>query len=355
MAPLRLALAALLALATSACRAAAPPLVVPQRIDARSDVQSNDAALRVAAAVVRAEDRLARLWPGFWPAGQPFAVYPFEGGTLVVWPRGDGESPGTPVPDARLPEVLRGRAFQRPELAGLPMGFDLDFAVGGRRITAISLMPTWDALHARSYANVSWTGDSVATTLSFLLHESFHTYQLRAFAELPGQASVLADWGAARPDSARLRDARVQRALEEERVWLREAIVSPTQPAARAALRRYAAIRSERLALLPAAFRDYEAAQERVEGIATLVGYDAVVVALGADPRATARLLHTDLAAPWSGVSPHAGAWDRYARWHLYVTGAAKAQLLTRLGTDWRGAVQGGRSLDDLLSPLLAP
>lgn len=287
--------------------------------------------------VARVESRLAGLWPGYWEAGRPFIVYHPDQAVLLVM---DGPAPEDFVTLERVPVSLRGRAHVRAgRLRGLDGNIDLAFRVGTREVTAVPYRT------------------SPGGTLHILFHEAFHATQAHRFREsalrsLDDASSVT------RPEVADL--------LEAERRLLVAALVAayPVRPHAHPFLGRvalgppdevrrlvldYLAVRGRRTAGLPEAVVASERYQERIEGTATQVAFEATLLALGrAREEAAQFLVEMELAEPNAPRSPPSGGAILKSR--AYGTGAAMGFLLDRLGAAWREDVESGLPLDLLVA-----
>lgn len=307
-------------------------------------------ALAAAASLLESERGLASIWPPYWDENHAFGIYPVSGGTLLLWPRQSGP-PGPPLDSPGLAAILRGRAYLVDEISDAP--FVLDFRANGRVIAAVSVIPPF----AESRTNVEdapWLADPVASLVSFAAHEGFHTYQLASFASVQGspKSSPAANYAVGRIYELVLEDPETRLALEAERMALRNALLAGTSDQSVSAIRDYLRAKDVRLRRAPPEVRHFEDAQERMEGIANWVGYQAVRVVFQQPLEATLRHLVSDLEG---GVpKPRMQGWQGYAQWHLYVTGAAKAELLERLSpNEWRREIEVGASLDDRLHRLV--
>jgi hypothetical protein len=323
---------------------AAPALTPVVRLPGpvRAEFQNppvDSATLERAARLRRAARALARIWPGFWPEDQPFALTaPAHGRILLVWPGGGRPDGYTPVPDADLPRTLAGQLFVRtgfdPMLRATG-GFSPALEVGGRVLPAVPdrhfgtvLRP--DALHG--YA--------------FLVHEFFHTYQERHLPRLGVQPDsargIGAGAGAYSVTPARIAGAEFRRAVEAERRLLIAALRAPTRNAARAMARTYLALRHRRTDTMPDV-RAVEDGYEGSEGSATVVGYEAALAVLGRPRRELVDVVRRRwLEVPLDSLPDGPERDARVMRWRLYGTGAGIALVLERLGIDWKRALAGG-------------
>jgi hypothetical protein len=260
-----------------------------------------------------------RVWPGFWdPAA--FAIYRPD--TAVYLFTTDSAPVGfKPVNDPRLPAVLRHSWFV------------LEGSSRGLRGGAVPIDP-----NAKRLAMAVRLPQASVWPLEFLLHESFHGWQFRNFANLfdPTFPQQL-------PDSLRL-SGNLRQLLETERWLLVAALASKSN--VRQAVRDYLGARRVRLSVSPPLAGRIEQAAERREGTAeyvglagalaaTNVGMDAVVDSIVARIRSDERW-GSETLTPREHLSTRA-----------YRTGSAMAFLLDRLGCDdWRARVSAGASLD---------
>lgn len=287
---------------------------------------------------------LESIWDGYWGPGHSIGLYPVGIGTLVLSAGESGVGPLS-LEDEKLPESLQGRAVVE---SGAPSGpFQLDYPYAGRRIAAVQVGAPLAAFQPGKEV-APWLTDPVASAVALAAHEGFHTYQNRSFVPIEGSAIPLPG-----PDLALVRAhqalfdrhaTRVQ--LSSERNALRVAVEATGSADVSRALEVYYSLLADRQASQPAEVSTFEVAQERWEGVATWVGYEAVRVTSELGNDATVRHVAHDLGVDAAMPSQ----WDAFWRWHLYATGAAKALLLDRIGLDgWQRALERGLSLDSLL------
>jgi len=312
-------------------------------------------ALKAATQLINAQDDLAKIWPGFWNAEHVVGIYPVRSGTLVLHPLDEqvGEDPA--ASGLVLPATLRHRASLLPGRVGHGP-FDLRFQLGDRLIAVVSLIPPF-APYRGTVSEMGWLSDSAASLVMFAVHESFHGYQMTAWRTQPGQVMVLANSLPLKPYLAMLDSQWVMDAFAAERAALSRAVSAASCPETYMQLKGYAAIRDKRLAKLPGPFRAYEDAHERAEGIANWVGYESVHRAVTHDPAGVRRTVLGDLEFSYRNGSGKAyQGWDAYSLWHLYVTGAAKTEILARCGpVNWQARIAEGSSLQQLLEEGSAP
>ncbi len=270
-----------------------------------------EAYLREAAdRVVAYEEALSRIWPGFWPAGQPFILHEPSVGAVFA----GAAAPGAPE-------------FRAGPLPGARSAFELDYPSGVPNTVALRL---------------STAQDDLAT----LFHEQFHDYQQDAFRWIGGGGEEYIA-----PELLEDRGDFAARADLERRVLagaLRETDVARR----RQSTRTYLALRRARNATLAPELAAAEAQREWSEGTAEYVGLAGAAI-LADDPMAIRRRiiagLETDLIA-------HGGDFmSNWFRWRAYAVGAGMAWLLDDLGGDWRRKVEAGERLDRLLEEALGP
>lgn len=104
------------------------------------------------------------VWPGYWPADQPFILYHAEEELVLLVADRPPPTDFVPVRDPDLPSELDSRTYlHRGMLRGLEAGYQIDYRVGDLEAIA-----------------VRWDGD-LEGTLTTLFHEAFHGYQSREF------------------------------------------------------------------------------------------------------------------------------------------------------------------------------
>ena len=272
----------------------------------------------IAEQAVRGAIAIDRVWPGFWnPAA--FAIYRPD--TAIYLFSTDVAPVGfKPVNDARLPAVLRHSWFV------------LEASSRGLRGGAVPIDP-----NAKRLAMAVRLPQGSVWPLEFLLHESFHGWQFRNFANLfdPGLPQHL-------PDSLRLSGN--QHLLETERRLLVAALASKSN--SRQTVRDYLGARRARLSDSPPLAGRIEQAAERREGTAEYVGLVGALAATNGGMDAAVDSIVTRIRSDerW-------GSETLTPREHLstraYRTGSAMALLLDRLGCDdWRARVSAGAFLE---------
>ncbi|MBC8087074.1 MAG: hypothetical protein H7Z40_07385 [Phycisphaerae bacterium] len=226
-----------------------------------------------------------------------------------------------------IPRTLSGRLFapRKPlELTGL----DLAYVVAGDTIAAVPV------------------DEMVGQSLEVVFHEMFHVFQANAFVTSSAVSEIF-------DDPVVLTDS-FRKLAETERMILATALAAPRLPEMKHRARQYLAVRRARIATVTAHVRALERQLERLEGTAHLVGYQlAFATTRGRVSAATDSVLH-DLRRSLDTYPAGLNAQWPLMRWRLYGTGAAMGLLLDRLQTDWRGDVQRGAVLDELLAIAIA-
>jgi len=273
---------------------------------APSPILDQDALVAQAERVERHADALSRLWPGYWPKGQPFILYAPDIGAVFG--------------GARLPDTPR---FRPGRLEGAEFHFVLDYPSGVP--DTVLLRP-----------------DGADDDLSTLFHEQFHDFQNTAFRWMSGDGhQEFVDLNAI-PDLTGFIAA-----LDLERLVLQAALLEPDAPARKHLAQTYLALRTARSADLPAEVLAVQQQREWSEGTAEFIGLQAAhLIADRPDatlPSAIARALTTPSQNDMSLVS-------ELLRWRAYPVGAALTWLLADMGADqWRAQVCQGVPLDVLL------
>lgn len=262
--------------------------------------------LEVAAVrVLSHQAALSRIWPGFWPDGQPFILHHPETGAVFA----GAAAPGGPE-------------FRPGPLPGADAGYELDYPSG---------VPDTVAL--------KYEGD--VADLSTLFHEQFHDHQTGTFLWTAGVQEEFVDTSLI-PDLAAFAAA-----AEIERRVLVEALTARRPAERRRLAARYLALRSHRLSPLDPAIAKAEAYREWTEGTAEYVGVQGAAIVAEKPDGARDRIvegLRRDLNSASGGFSIN------WFRWRAYSVGAGIAWLLDDFGADWRPKVEAGAHLDDLLA-----
>lgn len=281
---------------------------------------AEDSLVGMARRVVLAAPEVDEVWPGFWPRQRPFIlVVPGEATLLYL-------SRGTPPSFLReLPSPGSGRLYVGPDslpdlTANERFSFDLAYPVGDGTATA-----------------VRHDGDRILT-LRLLYHEGFHAFQDGAFQQRDRPA---------RDRSAGFEPTPELRALAEvERRILAGALLEVDSLSVDAVLRRYLAVRELRIRQTPPDVAEVERVLERIEGTAEFAAVSGTAAAFGWDAQEKARGLEPYLTQP---IRRSSLGLDWEIRQRVYGTGAALALLLDRLSVPWRGAIEAGKSLDEVL------
>ena len=298
----------------------------------------------VVVALDMAGPEIARIWPGYWPAGQAFALSDLmnTGDVVAVVPRSattDGALAGyTRVDD--VPRGLWGRTFVRR--GGLP---GEEPGPGSLPAETVDLGPV------RGYVQPVYVpgGRSrpPASHVSLVVHEAFHVWQREGgFAEIDTVSGLVPT--AFLDETLFADDPEVlERVREENGVLLRVAAASEPDTV-RALLGEYLAIRADRLSDRPDLAR-VEHHYKRMEGTAEYVGCQAVGAAVSV--ALVQPCLTDELEAGAEGSHEMRGGMLGYlTRWRLYSVGAVLYDALERLSVDdWRGRVARGEPVDVLV------
>lgn len=307
-----------------------PPIAAPATAAAAVEparTLDRDAMLALAARLVDAAPGLAKIWPGYWPAEQPFIIYvPGQGALLIS----TGEKPSSfqPLAGPGIPARLKGRAFWHGGgLSDVRQPFVLGYPIGPGKTAILA-----DA-----------TELSEEKIAALLLHEQFHAYQKSAFKRY-----VFAQFVAPLAIKDRSRFAA---SAETERRILLMALDSDKPEAVRRLLRQYFALRREREADMPAEALAVERGLELVEGTAQYVD-QAGIALLSGRPDGVKPLLAARLQRP---IASETGAFvTQWFRSRSYGTGAAITYFISLLDRgDWRSKLQEGTMPDQLLESLV--
>lgn len=255
----------------------------------------------LATSVLARSDRLAQIWPGYWPASQMFVIY--ESGVGAVFAGG-----------ARPMEFRPGR------LENATRPFVFDYPSGVPNTIMIQRYQTPDR------------------TLLTMFHELFHDVQTDRFAGT-GRRGEFVDLSSVTDRVGLTVD------MEIERRALSAALQADDPQARRAGLKTYLSLRRTREAGMPARVVATERSREVFEGTADYVGRRALDVALETNTsrRDILKELEDDL------ISGPGSYLNRWFRARSYGVGAALCLMLDEFGGDWKPAVEGGAALDDLL------
>jgi hypothetical protein len=287
------------------------------------------------------ETALEAYWPGFWTSTCGFVVADSDGLALLFIPSARRPEKARPacgttswakVSNDSLPVLLHGRVFEAsvPSLAGTSPIIRPNFDAGGRNVLAVSRK------------------GSYVEALEFAIHETFHQFQEGRFARLIGLNDLVSD--------SIVDDSLFRRNVEIERVMLQNVLLARSTKATRALATRYLRARRARLSLVSQRVEQVERLMERKEGTAEIVGLYALAAAEKRPLVSTVRdstiaLLKRPLEQFPEGMDR---TW-RLMRWRLYGTGAALGLVLTRLHVPWKGQVQQGAGLDEILERALRP
>jgi hypothetical protein len=90
------------------------------------------------AAIIRASEAVAEVWPGFWAPDVAFVIRPYAGGALLVTPRGTPWH-GTRLLEGAAEDPLVAHAAVVPDTSAI-LPLDMRFDVGGRPTPAFSML-----------------------------------------------------------------------------------------------------------------------------------------------------------------------------------------------------------------------
>lgn len=193
--------------------------------------------------------------------------------------------------------------------------------------------------------------DPLVALTTTLFHEGFHLYQMEHFART--QSASLAPLEEPPAVSLDLvTSSKFQDLASEERRVLADALRVEALDSLQPLLARYLRLRKSRMALVPGEQRATEGHNERKEGSAQLVGYEAALLALENSTHRVSEIVRADLlATPPFDANPR---MTSYRHWHIYATGSAIGLILDRMNVDWRYAVQEGSTFIELLERAVA-
>lgn len=302
------------------CGCMAAPAAAQQRY-----VVSDSVIAVVAAAVVQNAEGCAAEWPGYWRPGKPFGLTRTDDRSVFVHlpaaPAGF-----QPVRSDGIPQALRGSWHVRRPPAAEFRAVDIYFRIGEASVPLV-----------RPYSPTLWHN------VELLYHEAFHQHQDERFARLPG--GIAAFGAAAAPITLAVPVDEFESLANAERQTLSAALAAPSPDSLRALLQRYLEMRRRRTAMAPEV-QPYERYEERIEGMAELVGKRCAGLATRASPEWARARLRESLAEPQPALGDR-----RVSKWRAYAVGAALGLLLDDLRVPgWRAAVEAGAALDDLLA-----
>jgi hypothetical protein len=281
--------------------------------------------LHTAGAVVRTAPACAASWPGYWSPAKPFMLTrEAKQAMLLVLPAGRGAEPGwTPVPPARAPRELHGRAYFRTGFPAGFGGFHIMHRVGGLTLPAVPV-----------------ENRPLAGNVYLLVHEGFHAFQLERFTVAPARTA---------PDAPRVRlpgsaAAEFEALAEVERVALTRALRAPSAAQRTRWTRAYLALRAKRTGMAPHVV-EFERGIETTEGLADLVAHRCAAAAAGHPPGRAAEYVVSSLVEPKPALLQ-----GEVSRWRGYGVGAAMGMLLEAERAAWRERAAAGAALDELLA-----
>lgn len=285
----------------------------------------DSAIVAVASMAVRGSAAVDRVWPGFWhPPG--FAIFRPDT-AIYLFTSDSAPSDFKRVNDPRLPEPLRG-SWYVVEKSSRGYG-------GG----AIPIDP-----NARRLVMAVSFSERPSSNLEFLLHENFHGWQFRNFANLfdftiPQRL----------PDTIPLPPS-FQVRVQEERRLLLLALEATATADIRARVQDYLAAREQRFAEGPAVAVRIERSAERREGTAEFVGLAGALAASGFVADVLSDSIRTRIRSDMHWGAANLSPRERLSA-RAYQTGSGMAFLLDRLACqNWRARVAEGASLDAQLA-----
>lgn len=281
-------------------------------VPATTDRATDDSVAVLVGQIARAGPQLATLWPAFWQPDEAFGLY--TDSILVAYHDG---APGREFGPTEAANVWAAdaRSFE------LPATYSRHFVLGQDTTT------------------VAAYSDDPASAVETLVHEHFHSFQQAAFRDDATSQFI---------PSRSISESFIT-AVQQERELLAVALES-AEP--RELIRRYLAVREQRLHAVSAAIEAVEVQLERVEGTAHLIGLRAVPLVLGTSPDSVARRVISSLRVPLDSLP--GGPVEQAVRFRVYGTGAASALLLERMNMDWRDDVAAGEGFGALLAKAVA-
>jgi hypothetical protein len=317
---------------------------------ALGQVSGTSVPFRSANALVAGADGIANIWPGFWGQGPYFGMFPVDGRLLLITPPGVNSCGATPINPSALPAALHERVFQADWVGDSTTLLVLAAKLNSCVVTVFPVVGR-AAQHRSDSSSVEWFGDSAATQVMFTVHELFHSYQNGAFQRRAGGIGAFADPKVLSENTELLESPEFQSQLAQEREAMLAAIRASSSSERWSHVRSYHSLRTKRLETLSPRLRSFEDNQERAEGIANWVGYEAVARVVTRRPNDVRLAIEADLASEWFDVSgrPYTGV-EKYRRWHLYLVGTAKAWLLEQANpTGWKQRIADGAALEELV------
>jgi hypothetical protein len=263
--------------------------------------------------ILAQSDRLAQIWPSYWPEWQGFILYDPAHGALFVGANGQ-------------PRKIDYRAG---ELPAADAAYVFDYPAGTPNMILVRVENKW------------------SERLATLFHEQFHDFQNDAFDKADRRH------GGEYVELNAISDrAHFTAAAELERRVLADALLAESDEQREDLTRRYLALRRAREATVGDSILTKERYLERWEGTAQYVGFmaRAMVLGRGTDDVANnlAEGLRRDLFA--DADRSYSSNWFR---WRAYDVGGAIAMLLDRSGANWKRQVEAGQPLDLILEKTL--
>ena len=298
----------------------------------------------VAVGLDAAGPEIARVWPGFWPAGQAFALSDLmtTGDVVAVVPR--SAAPGGDLAEYErvegVPRALWGRTFVRR--GGLPGEEPGPGSIPGEPVDLGSVRG-----YVQPFFMVGEARMPLANHVRVVVHEAFHVWQNESgFAKTDTVTGLVPT--AFLADTTFAEDPGVLAQVERENRLLVGVAAAAEPDSVRGLLREFLALRAERLSGRPDLER-VERHYARDEGTAEYVGCQAMGAAVSVT--LVRPCLTAELGIGAEGDHEMRGGVLGYlTRWRLYSVGAVLADALDRLGVDdWRGRIASGEPVEILI------
>jgi hypothetical protein len=311
-----------------------PHEIIAQR---SGSLEGDPRLMRVVEVADHGAARAAGVWPGYRIPIE-YIICNADGPTIVTTASPPPSKFGQPL--SISPSTTTGTTvylYAEPPPGLDFVCLDLEYPVGQARLLAVPLI---DSVYSLT--------EPVLASLALLYHEAFHRYQDDHFAHTHGDTTYRPLLEPKIPLQI-IQSQEFQRLARIERVLLADALAVVGKPnSLRSILRNYLSARWKRMQLLAPEHRGAEPHNERKEGSANLVGYEAAHLVAQGTTEGVASLVIADLlATPGFGGEDYMS--NGYREWHIYATGAAIGLVLGRLNIEWRQAMQDGATFEELL------
>lgn len=277
-------------------------------LDRTNGSEALEPVLAQARRVIDVSDRSSTVWPGFDLTGMVLigAINP-DGPVILI---GDPHPPPEYRPSSVMPGVYLREGPPPDSLRGLRLA--LDWNGGTANATAVGFMPAM-----------------LPYLPHVLIHEAFHTHQLRVNRDAPERFDPLPN--PSFPDAS----VSALSLLNLEGSYLTDALLAEDPRVAKQHVRHALAVRAHRCAQLAADECTHERGIEQKEGSATYVASVLLgeVLGYGSDG-----LWQDSLARALSPLRD----LSRLERWHFYDTGHVWLRLIERFFPEraWQAAVE---------------